>query len=161
MGDFLRNRALWIMVSGLALFWLTVWVLGSDLTRDIVDMLTMFIGIILALRYIPDAADRFRRGAALPEWRLLIGQALLWSGLAALGLWGFTVRAYDRPQWMVDSPLNGLWRYWIVAGGVLCLSATTQSTAPLVQTRIYYLFIGLAAGVLIGVAGAKFILGPL
>lgn len=155
--SFLTNHALWIMVSAIVVYWASVLIIGSDTTRDGLGWATMFLAIILTFRYAPHAWDRFRRGGGQSNWQLLMGLALFWSGTFVRETWAFSARFHDRPEWMVNSPLNGFWTLWIVGAGALCLSASIDEPLPIPQTRIYYMVIGAVAGLLIGVAGSRFL----
>jgi hypothetical protein len=152
---FLTNHAFWVLVSAVAVYWASVWVVGSEATRDGLGWATMFLGIVLTLRYVPHAWDRFMRGGGRSNWQLLMGLSLFWSGTFVRETWNYAIRFNDRPQWMIDSPLNGFWTLWIVGAGALCWSASIEAPLPIPQTRIYYIVIGAIGGLLVGVAGSR------
>lgn len=156
---FFRNRALWILLSSVGLFWLAVWALGSDLARDVVDMLALFVSIYLSLRFLPHAWDAFRKGGYRDNWRLLLSISLFWAGMAASSIWAFAYRWYDRPDWMTMSPFNGFFRFWIVAAGVLAISASVESNGRIAQDKVFYIVIAALAGLLCGVLLARTVAG--
>lgn len=155
MVGFLRNQALWVTLAALGLFALMVMTLGSDVTRDAVDLAAMFASTLMFFRLLPHALDRFYRGGHQANWQMIMGETLLWAGIDCWRGWAFAVRYYDRPDWMVEHWLNGFWPYWIVGAGVLCLRATRPEQEPTPTHVLYYLLIGLIAGLLIGVAAMK------
>lgn len=151
----LRNGAFWILASAIGLFWFSDLVIGTDLNRDVVDLLGIVFCSAMAIRLLPDAIDRFQRGGYQRNWQLLMSNMLFFSGWALFSAWAFMVRGLGRPEWMMDSPLNGFFRFWILGASVLAFFSTADMPAPLPASKIYYITIGLAAGVLIGVAGSQ------
>ncbi len=153
----LSNAAFWIATSAVGLYWLAVWALGADLARDAVDWASIFMGVILAGHLLPDAYDRFTRGASRSGWQLLLGNVLWLLGWVCFCAWTYSTRALDRPEWMVLSPLNGFFKFWILGGIVLSYFATTGELHTFRNPgRLYYVVVGLIAGILIGVAAARF-----
>lgn len=150
-----RNGAFWVFVSAISIFWFSDYVLTTPLNRDVVDVLGISFCSIMALRLLPDAWDRFVRGGSQKNWQLLMSNFLFFSGWAAFSAWAFAVRGFDRPEWMIESPLNGAFRAWILASAVLAFFSTTEMPTPMGPTKIYYIGLGVMAGILIGVAGTN------
>lgn len=150
-----RNGALWAAASAIGLFWLSDAVLGTGLNRDVVDIVSIFFCTIMAGRLIPDAVDRFRRGGVQRNWQLLMSNFLFFSGWAMFSAWAFAVRGFGRPEWMIESPINGFLRFWILGAAVTAFFSTTEIPTPLNPTKVYYIVIGVLGGILIGVAGSQ------
>jgi hypothetical protein len=151
----LRNGAFWVLMSAIGLFWFSDMVLGTDLNRDVVDLVSIVFCTAMAIRLLPDAIDRFQRGASQKNWQLLISNMLFFSGWAVFSVWAFLYRGLEKPEWMAISPLNGFFRFWILGAAVLAFFSTTEMPTPMPATRVYYIGIGVALGVLIGVAGSQ------
>lgn len=159
---FLTNSAFWVAVTGIGFFWLSVGVLGTPFTRDAVDILATVVGSALAALLLPHAYRRFRAGGSKGNWKLLMSNALFWCGIVAAAYWAYAVRAYGRPDWMIESPLNGFWRFWIMGAGVLTLAALRDEADKergIPQSRVYYMFLGFAAGAIVVAAGGRFFFG--
>lgn len=154
----LHNRAWWVLLSANALFWASDAVLGTTINRDVVDFASIAISLVIGLRLLPDAVDRFRRGGGQGRWQLLMSNVLFWFGWASFCTWTILVRAYDRPEWMAASPLNAYFKFWILSAGVLAYFATSDTPARLPPHRMYYVGIGVLAGVLAGLWLAQGIL---
>lgn len=154
----ISNGALWVVLSAAALYWFAVWVLGTDAARDSVDIASIFMGLVLAGRLLPDALDRFMRGGSKNGWQLLLGNVLFLLGWVFFCAWSYVLRYENRPMWMVESPINGFAKYWILGGIVLSYFATSGEQTFRNPSRIYYVSIGLLAGVLIGVAVGRLFL---
>lgn len=157
-----RNGAFWILASAVALFWLSDLVLGTPLNRDVVDILGIVFCSIMAMRLLPDAVDRFRRGGAQKNWQLLMSNFLFFSGWVFFSAWAFIIRGTQASdpalyEWMRASSLNGFFRFWILGAAVTAFFSTTEMPTPLAPTRIYYIGIGVLAGILIGVAGSQLV----
>lgn len=152
-----RNPALWVVVSAVALFWLSDYALGTPLNRDVIDVAGIFFGLVMAIRLLPDAADRFLRGGGQKNWQLLLSNELFWIGWVAFCTWGLIYRAVERPEWMTYSPMNGFFKLVILGAGVVSFFATTETPTPMPATKIYYVAVGLAAGGLLGFVVAKLI----
>lgn len=151
----IRNGAFWILASAVALFWFSDFVLGTPLNRDVVDILGIVFCSIMALRLIPDALDRFRRGGSQKNWQLLMSNFLFFSGWAVFSVWAFAVRGFGRPEWMIESAMNGFFRFWILGAAILAFFSTTDIPTPMGPSRVYYIGIGVMGGILIGVAGSQ------
>lgn len=161
--DFFSNGALWVVLTGIGFFWLSVWLLGTAFTRDAVDILATIVGSALAAALLPHAYRRWRAGGAQGNWKLLMSNALFWCGVVAAAYWAYAVRAYGRPDWMVASPLNGFWRYWIVGAGILTLAALRDEAYKergVPQSRIYYVGLGFAAGAILMATVGRLFFGP-
>jgi hypothetical protein len=155
--EFLRNSALWVLLTAAAAYWLAVFALGPDRARDAVDIIAMVVGIALCFRLAPHAIDRFLRGGKLREWQVTMGMALFWASVVATALWGFTARFEGRPQWMIDSPINGFFRYWTMGSGLLFLSALSSAPTGNGNMKLYYVILAFCCGVLVGAAGLRYL----
>lgn len=153
--NFFRNRAFWILSSAIALYWFTDFAIGTPRTRDSVDLGLLVVSVYMTGRLFPLALDKFLLGGTENEWRMLMGNALFWAGIAAQRTWALSFRWLDRPEWMSTSPWNGFFVFWIFSAGVLCLTASEQSLDAIPQTRIYAVVAAGAAGVLIGLVLAR------
>lgn len=157
MISILSNSAFWIAVSAIGLYWLSVWALGADLSRDVVDWGSIVMGVMLSGHLLPEAYNRFMRGASRSGWQLLLGNVLWLMGWVGFCAWTYSTRALDRPLWMVNSPMNGFFKFWILGGIVLSYFATTGELHTFRNPgRLYYVVVGLISGILIGVAAARF-----
>lgn len=149
-------QAVGVVGSAFALFWLMVAVLGTPLTRDSVDWAGMIMGTILAARLLPDAIDRFKRGGGKSGWKLLLGNVAILLGWVAFCAWTYIVRDEGRPQWMIESPLNGFFKFWILGGIVLSYFGTSTPNQVMPPSRVYYIVVGVIAGLLAGVSIGRF-----
>ena len=151
-------QALGVMLSAIALYWLMVFVLGAPLSRDAVDWAGMIMGTILAARLLPDAVDRFKRGGTKTGWKLLLGNVAFLLGWVAFCAWTYLVRDEGRPRWMVESPLNGFFKFWILGGIVLSYFGTSAPSQVMPPHRMYYIAVGVVAGLLVGIWVGRFFL---
>ena len=158
----IRNPALWVLISAIGLFWFSDWVIGTRLNRDVIDLISIVFCTAMAIRLLPDALDRFKRGAKQKNWQLLISNMLFFSGWAILSGWAFLVRGAkvaDPPLYeaMAASPLNGFFRFWILGASILAFFSTTEMPTVMPASKVYYIGVGVLAGVLIGVAGSQLV----
>lgn len=157
----LKNGAFWVLASAIGLFWFSDFVIGTDLNRDVVDLLGIVFCTAMAIRLLPDAIDRFQRGGYQRNWQLLMSNMLFFSGWAVFSGWAFIVRGMREAgntevyQALLTSPLNGFFRFWILGSALLAFFSTTEMPTPLPASKVYYIGIGVLAGVLIGVAGSQ------
>lgn len=156
--SFLKNQALWVALSAITLFWASDRILGTELNRDVVDWAAILFSLIMGTRLLPDAWDRFQRGGGAGRWQLLMSNVLFWYGFAAFCMWTLAVRGYDRPTWMVESPLNGFFKFWILGAAILSFFATSGAPAVLPPRRLYYVAVGVLFGILLGILVAKTVL---
>lgn len=151
-------QATGVLFSAIAVYWLAVVVLGTPTARDSVDIASMIMGIILAARLFPDAIDRFRRGGSQAGWKLLLGNVAYLLGWVFFCAWTYVTRAEDRPLWMVESPLNGFFKYWILGGIILSYFGTSEPSTFMPPHRVYYISVGVVVGVLVGIWIGRFFL---
>lgn len=156
--NWMQNRALWIGAAAIALYWLMDAALGTELTRYGADILMVSFGTANSVRLSYPTWRAFREGAKRPEQMVIISWFVMWSGIAALGAWGFQVKIDERPTWMLDSPINGFLRYWIVCAAIMALRATTYPSAtPLGSRWLFRLLLVFAAGIFVGLATFRFL----
>lgn len=148
--QFLHTHAFAIMMSSVLLFFLSLLVVGTPQTRDVLDIASMVAGYIFGSLYLVPAVYRLRQGAALAEWRMMIGMVVLAYGWGLFRTWGLFYRAYDRPVWMMESPINAALVGLVLAGFLLKISGSVEAIPRLPATRIYYVAAGVLAGILIG-----------
>lgn len=151
-----RNGATWVLLSAIALFFLSDAVLGTPLNRDVVDVAGMFFATLMALRLLPHVIEKFREGGGRQVGLLQMSNFLFYSGWAIFSAWAFLYRGLQRPEWMAESAVNGFLRFWILGAGLLAFFSTSEIPAPFAPTKVYYIAIGVLAGILIGVAGSQF-----
>lgn len=152
-----RRIVLGVVVSAIAIYWFAVQVLGTPLARDSVDIASIVMGAILAASLIPLAVDYFKNGGDGNGWKLLLGNVTYLLGWVFFCGWTFLTRSEGRPDWMVESPVNGFFKFWILSGIVLSYFGTNDPLPTVPQHRIYFLFWGVGCGVLIGIALASFL----
>ena len=152
-----RNPAFWVLTSAVALFWASDFALGTDLNRDVVDLIAMAFSFVMGCRLFADAADRFWRGGGQRNWQLLMGNFLLSWGWFTYSGWTFMARALERPVWMIESPLNGFFKFALLGGFVMTFFGTNDTPTPMPATKLYYIGVGLAFGLLAGFVVAKLI----
>ncbi len=141
----MNRNVIWTVVAA-ALYWLSVAALDTDTTRNIVASGGIAIALANVFRYLPKAWEKYRGGTNEGEWRLLMGLELFWLGFGAREAWLLAVRLDGRPQWMVDSPINGFFAYWILCAGLLCFSAASEPLpAPSRQNTYVILAVAIAS----------------
>lgn len=127
------NGAVWALVGGISAYWILVFGLGADPARDTIDIGVMVLATWMFFLLLPQAVNRFLRGGGAREWRYLMGCELVVSGIDAQRLWALTVRWEGRPTWMVESPFNGFFAFWILCG--LALMIWGYSGNPTLRSR--------------------------
>lgn len=145
-----------VVGSAIAIYWLMVLVLGTPLARDVTDWAGMIMGTILAARLLPDAVDRFKRGGTKSGWKLLLGNVAFLLGWVFFCAWTYITRGEGRPLWMVESPINGFAKFWILGGIVLSYFGTSTPSQVMPPHRIYYIAVGVVGGLLIGIWVGRF-----
>lgn len=156
---YLANKAIWILTGSVIFYWLVVFLIGPARARDATDLISMVVSASLVLTLAPHAINRLMQGGSRREWKVIIGMALFWASVFAIAAWGFAVRFYDRPDWMVESPLNGFFRYWTLGSGLLMLSALSDNVHEADEVRLYMIVAIFGLGVLTGAAGLRFLAG--
>lgn len=163
-----QKSSFWVLVTAVALFWMADFALGTAANRDVVDWVSMAFAFIMGCRLLPDAIDRFNRGGGQKNWQLLIGNFLLAWGWFAYVAWTFVARGFRIDwelhqslaskatyEWMINSPLNGFFKFWLLSGFVMTFFGTNETPTTLPATKLYYIGVGLAVGILLGIIGTK------
>lgn len=153
----LTNSILTATLLYIVLFWVMDWILGTERNRNILDYIALFVSAVAMFRYGPAAWRAFRERAQEPSAQLLIGNIIFWSGINAQSIWQLAFRAAERPDWMIGSPLNGFFKGWIVWGGIMCIRATISDPITLPPGRLFLIAVALFSGIIIGLAGARFL----
>lgn len=144
------NRNIVWSVFAAAIYWLSVGAVGTDWTRNGVAGLAIIIAMATFLRYLPIAWDKYRTNQTAGEWRMLMGLELFWLGFAARETWLLAIRMDGRPQWMVDSPINGFFAFWILCAGLLCFSARDEDITRVPHQNGYIIAASALLGLLVG-----------
>lgn len=155
--NFARNPAFWVLASAVTLFWSSDYALGTALNRDVIDLVAMAFSFVMGCRLAADAIDRFWRGGGQKNWQLLMGNFLLSWGWFTYSGWTFLARALDRPIWMIESPMNGFFKFVLLGGFVMTFFGTNETPEPLPASKLYYVALGIAFGGIGGVILARFL----
>lgn len=157
------NSALWIMILSVLFYWVSVPILGVGTTRDLVAAGAILFAFANTGRYLLPALRALRRGGMQDNWQLLMGNVLFWSGFGCREIYVWIVRfetitlrdvliegrVYPaliyRPEWMVGSPIDGFFAFWILGGGILCWAAGQQPIGGLPPAHKIYVYVVLCA----------------
>lgn len=150
--QFLSSSAFPIMAIAIGLTIMSLWIIGTPATRDVIDYGSIIGGGIVGSIYLMPALRRLREGAYLPEWRMIIGLMMLGYGWAALRMWAMVFRWLERPEWMSEHWINAILVEITFGGFLLIISASAEPLPRLPATRIYYVAAGVVAGILIGLS---------
>jgi hypothetical protein len=151
-----KSTAFGVVVSGIAVYWLAVLILGTPLARDSVDIASIIMASLLAASLMPLAIDHIAEGGQRSGWKLLMGNVAYLVGWVFFCGWSYVLRAEGRPEWMVESPMNGFFKLWILGGIVLSYFGTNDPIPSMAPHRVYYVAIGVIVGILIGVAVSRY-----
>lgn len=134
----MNRNVLWTL-GAVGLFILSYFALGNDGNRNAVAWLGVAVSLAVAQRYAPRAFAKYVSGATAGEWRLLMGLELAFSGYGAREIWLLFVRDQHSPVWMTTHWVNAVFAYWVLCGGLLCLSAVNDPVPTLPHQNVYIL----------------------
>lgn len=156
----IRKHAFWILLSYIALYWASDYVLGTSGNRNLVDWMNIIVGSILAASLIPDAADRFMRGGEQRNWQTLMSYVGVVGGWVLFCIMTLLTRPYGEmsppqavPNWM--GQLTGFFKAIMLGSAIIGLFGTSDQPMKVPAHRLWYIAVGTAGGILMGIALAK------
>lgn len=151
------NRNFIWTIAAVSIYWLTVAALGTDWTRNIVAGAGIVIALATFLRYLPNAWEKYRRGHAQGEWRMLMGLELFWFLFGTREAWLLGGR---MGHWTTsDTPIAGFFAFGFLCAGLLCFSAADEPIPVAPHQNVWIVGIVGVAGILVGMIAYRMIWG--
>lgn len=118
-----KRLAVWACALGA--FWVFAPMLSLDYVFVIVSSITFAVSVGVTVAYFGGAARASVRPHHLTRaYLLVLGIAAAWASNAARSMWTWTLRYFDRPEWMQDSLIPAFLIYILFWAGVFHLLAT-------------------------------------
>jgi hypothetical protein len=146
-----NKQALWIILSYVTLYWLSVWAIGTPASRNVVDVGGIIVGLIQLFWLGPEAIDRLLRGGGQRNWQTLFSYVLLWLGwvcfcsLTLSGRWLNISDVYPMPEFI------GFSKSLMLGAGIIALFSTSDMEMPLPPQRIWFIAFVSGCSVLVGI----------
>lgn len=124
----------WSGAAALASFAILYQILSYSQMLDVALSLAFGVSLAGVLRYLPDAARAFRSGRGGAEF-LVVAVFTMMMLILVQRSWGIALRIYDRPDWLVYSPMT-IFIPWMLAWAVsLCLIAPDIDDAKTIEGK--------------------------
>lgn len=151
MSRLTNHYAVMLSVLALILYTLALPAFGYGITKEAVDAAILFVAVVLAWSWAPAAGRAFRSGGTGGA-AIVMSLWLAWTALVVQRLWVIAVRWNGRPDWMIESPINGYVGVLIfIAGAYAIVAPVTVDDVP--RREIVHMVIAAAMGGLaVGVA---------
>lgn len=141
-----------LIVGGVALAAALVsyYVLGTVLTKLILDILLLGAAVIVSWTWAPAAFQAAKNGARSAAHKIILTVWTSWSALLIQRLYVLGLSASGRPKWLLNSPVPIVVATLIlIAGGYAAYATISEPDVP-IQERRHVLFASFLGGLVVG-----------
>jgi hypothetical protein len=149
-----RARIIGGVIVAWVLFWIVALTIPRRATLDIVNALTIAVGLGIIVAYSKDAFISLfhKTWQTITPGRLLVtGIFLAFIGSVFRNAWSWTWRSLDYPDWMRDHPILSFSLFVIVTGGCFHLLANSSTDDGVPKKAWLRLGRTVAIGVALGI----------
>ncbi len=156
MKRFKKSVAAWGMLGAISAFWTIYFLVDQSTLTKISYSLTLGAILAVLVRYTRDAFVSLREGRQGYNF-LIVGVWLTFAVLFWQRVWAFTLELYDRPDYLVNSPV-GPFISWLImiSAGLVSMAPDVDNgkvaNSSLVRFGIALFIAGLVSGISITTA---------
>lgn len=114
--------AAWSAIVAVALFWVGDAVLDRDLMTELSSSLVLGVAFAVLVRWARDAGHAMRFGRAGADF-LIVAMFTIVAIIFFQRVWVMVLRYFDRPDWMVNSPISAFVAWMMAWSCTLALVA--------------------------------------
>lgn len=155
MNKFLKNPAVYAILSYCLLFITSIYVLGSDPIKNLIDYGVLSVSLLFFFKWLPNAWEAFKSGGAERKFRLSLGLSLIAATLAGQRIWIIIVNQIGVVDWINKDAVSAFIGSWFVGAMLLCLSIDSPNDGLIPQLKWYYTSILIGFGAIAGFVIAK------
>jgi hypothetical protein len=144
-----HSRRFWIG-AGAALGFLPLVVLPRQFMFDIVNALTVAVGVGVLIAYLPGICRSLQELRWDGTHYLVLGIFVTWSATALRHLWNWIWRFLGKPAEMIDHPIVAFLVWMTFMGGVLHMTARGALDGEIPRENWIRLGVVIAAGIVTG-----------
>lgn len=149
--DFLR------FLSFIALLSVIDVIFGFTWARNVTAVVIIFVAMWNVFKYAEKAWGALHNAFDRDYGKLVSGHVIAWSGIGCREVWTWIVRDAGNPPWMLDFFLGWVFAAWIGYGGYLTFAASADYRIDDQPKRFYYVFLGIAVGLVLGVLATRIV----
>lgn len=154
-----RNRLTWTALTVWLLFWPIAWALERDTLFDLVNALSVSVGVGVLCAYMPGFWYALRHQPLSGPHYLVLGIGCTWLATSIRHMWNWGWRFLDKPEWMIDHPFVAFLVWVLFTGGCLHLTAKGAIDGDIPKSNWIWLGAVVAVAVFLTLVAA-FFLGP-
>lgn len=142
--------AAWSALIAVALFWVANEVLPASYLIEISSSLVLGVAFAVLLRWVREASQAMRNGRAGSDF-LIVAVFSIVGIIFFQRVWSMLLRYYDRPLWMVESPIGSFIAWMMAWSCTLALVAPDVDNGHIPpRSRIFIGFALFVAGLVSG-----------
>jgi len=151
-----HNSALWVTIAVMGSFWMFYLILTPEQLVEFASSLVLGASVSIVLTWFPAAAFALRNGAKDGPGLLNMGIFGLAGAILAQRIWINILRWFERPDWLVNSPVSAF-TAWILFCACMLVILAPGTERGVVPNRNYLWLLAaasigsLVAGITIGI----------
>jgi len=142
--------AAWSALIAVGIFWVANEVVPADYMVEISSSLVLGVAFAVLLRWVREASQAMRYGRAGSDF-LIVAVFSIVGIIFFQRVWSMLLRYYDRPLWMVESPIGSFIAWMMAWSCTLALVAPDVDNGHIPpRSRIFIGFALFVAGLVSG-----------
>lgn len=142
--------AAWSALIAVGIFWVANEVVPADYMVEISSSLVLGVAFAVLLRWVREASQAMRHGRAGSDF-LIVAVFSIVGIIFFQRVWSMLLRYYDRPLWMVESPIGSFIAWMMAWSCTLALVAPDVDNGHIPpRSRIFIGFALFVAGLVSG-----------
>jgi hypothetical protein len=139
------NVALWLGFIAMGLALVSYYLIGRAETLYALNILVLSVSVVVNITWFPAAIGAIRNGARSAADKIVLTVWGSWMILTVQRIYTLLLTVYERPSWLIETPINILIVTGIiVAGRYAAYSTIGEAEAP--RQEKLWVYFGTAAG---------------
>lgn len=123
------HMTIWLALAALALDLIAFLLLGYETVFKAIQVPILGIAVTAATAWTPTGLAAIRRGGTSAADKIALAIWMSWTVLALHRAYTFFVAMWDRPDWLVYSPISSMIGTLIIVAGIYSAFATVSDPA--------------------------------
>lgn len=153
------SAALWLGFVAMAFALLSYFVVGRAETLYALNILVLSVSVVVNITWLPAAIGAIKNGARSAADKIVLTVWGSWMILTIQRIYALLLTIYERPTWLIETPINALIVTGIIVAGCYAAYSTIGEAEAPHQEKIWVYFGTAAGGCVFGVLVTWTLLG--